>query len=97
MAPHIGLVSLLAPPNHDGTLPGVIILPGGTRVPDEKKGEKKMWTWDQVKTEEDVRALFGEYFPDAFGRGDGDDQMVGPSTEECQAGGSLRTSTRVTR
>jgi len=49
--------------------PGVIILPGGTRIPNEKKGEKKVWTWDQVKTEEDVLALFRDHFPDAFGRG----------------------------
>ena len=51
----------------------------------KKKGEKKLWTWDQVKSEEDVVALFREQFPDSFGRDD-NGQMIAPSSEECQAG-----------
>ena len=68
-----GLISMLAPPDPEGTLSAVVILPGGKHAPDTKKGEKKSernttWTWDRVNTKEDVAALFRECFPDAFGR-----------------------------
>lgn len=49
-------VTMLAPPNPDRTLSGIIILP--------KKGE---WTWESVDSVGRVRELFKTHFADAFG------------------------------
>lgn len=48
-------VTLLAPPNPDGTLTGVLILP--------QQGE---FTFDKIKSENDINALFSAKFPDIF-------------------------------
>lgn len=106
-----GLVSMLAPPDPRGTLSAVIILPGGSHAPARAEaaagagaGEKTIktkkttpaWTWDRVKTKEDVAALFRDCFPDAFGTGTGDgtngtggggrasSSFSPPSDEECE-------------
>mmetsp|Transcript_31283 Transcript_31283/g.78379 ORF Transcript_31283/g.78379 Transcript_31283/m.78379 type:complete len:709 (-) Transcript_31283:99-2225(-) len=103
-----GIVSIIAPPDPLGTLTGVIILPGK----DMGKAAAKNWTWDRVKTKDDVLAMFSECFPDAFG-----DDVVGsgggggggggfslPSDEECarilaqtpRKGGVTTTCSRIT-
>lgn len=48
-------VTILAPPNPNGSLTGVLILP--------QKGEI---TFEKIKTEKDVEALFSAKFPDVF-------------------------------
>ena len=61
---------MLAPPDPEGTLSAVLILPGAGV--ERGKGKKKTETWDEIRTEDDVAALFRDVFPDAFGV-DGED------------------------
>lgn len=51
-----GKCSILAPPNPDGTLSGVVILP-----------DVGAWSWDAIHEPKQVQELFRELFPDAFG------------------------------
>ena len=60
---------MLAPPDPEGTLSAVLILPAGV---ERGKGKKKTEAWDEIRTEDDVAALFRDVFPDAFGV-DGED------------------------
>ena len=48
-------VTILAPPNPDGSLTGILILP--------QQGE---FTFEKIKSEDDVKALFSSKFPDIF-------------------------------
>ena len=61
---------MLAPPDPEGTLSAVLILPSAGVA--RGKGKKKTETWDEIRTEDDVAALFRDVFPDAFGV-DGED------------------------
>jgi len=53
--PNTQPVTMLAPPNPDGTLTGVLILPQQSEI-----------TFDKIKTENDINALFSAKFPDIF-------------------------------
>ena len=56
-----GLNSLLAPPNPDGTLSGVVILPSLAISKNAK------WSWDNITAPQEVQKMFTELFPNAFG------------------------------
>jgi kynurenine 3-monooxygenase len=56
-----GQNSLLAPPNPDGTLSGVVILPS------KSINRKAKWSWDSITAPQEVQAMFSELFPNAFG------------------------------
>ena len=55
-----GLNSLLAPPNPDGTLSGVVILPSLAISKNAK------WSWDTITAPQEVQKMFTELFPNAF-------------------------------
>ena len=74
-----GLASMLAPPDPEGTLSAVLILPGAGV--ERGKGKKKTETWDEIRTEDDVAALFRDVFPDAFGVDGEDGTPVAPPRE----------------
>ena len=102
-----GLASMLAPPDPEGTLSAVMILPGaGVEASARAKGggKKTTKTWDEIRTEDDVAALFRDVFPDAFGARDVDGTPAAPPREtirdvlrqRARPGGITTTCSRLT-
>ena len=104
-----GLASMLAPPDPEGTLSAVLILPGAgveasARAKKKGGGVKTTKTWDEIRTEDDVAALFRDVFPDAFGARGVDGTPAAPPLEtirdvlrqRARPGGITTTCSRLT-
>ena len=74
-------VTILAPPNPDGSLTGVLILP--------QQGEI---TFEKIKSEDDVAALFSSKFPDIFSGKPIPQELAQDLLEQKVSSGGLTTT-----
>ncbi|HEY9706551.1 MAG TPA: FAD-dependent monooxygenase, partial [Allocoleopsis sp.] len=74
-------VTILAPPNPDGTLTGVLILP--------QQGD---FTFEKIKNKEDVESLFFTKFPDVFADKYISDDFVQDLLEQKSSYGGITTN-----
>ncbi len=73
-------ITILAPPNPDGSLTGVLILP--------QQGE---FTFEKINNKEDVEALFSSNFPDVFGEKSIPDEFAEDLLDQKAAYGGATT------